>query len=336
MKISKKKVAWFFLFVIIIVGLFGGYYFWDTYGNNPYSDQEKLFGVTYSTKYAKELDLDWQEAYLAVLDDLKVKLIRIPVYWDEIEQEEGNIILDDVAWMMDEASARDVRVILAIGQRVPRWPECHPPAWAKNLPKTQLEDAELLMLTNVVEKFRDHSALDRWQVQNEPFLSFFGECPKPDDDFIISSVWTVRNLDANHKIIVTDSGELSTWASAAELGDELGISMYRVTWNRWFGYFYYPLPPSYYTNKSIFIKNYVDNVLVSELQAEPWVSGPIKDVPLNEQYRSMDEDSFMNNVDFVRRTNFSEVLLWGVEWWYWLKEKQDTDVMWETARPLFY
>ena len=33
--------------------------------------QAPAWGVTFSVKYAKELDLDWKEAYLAILDDLE-------------------------------------------------------------------------------------------------------------------------------------------------------------------------------------------------------------------------------------------------------------------------
>ena len=45
-----------------------------------------VYGVTFSLPYARDtLGLDWQKAYLAVLDDLKVGHIRIPAYWTELE-----------------------------------------------------------------------------------------------------------------------------------------------------------------------------------------------------------------------------------------------------------
>ena len=37
----------------------------------------------------------------------------------------------------------------------------------------------------------------------------------------------------------------------------------------------------------------------------------------------------------ARRVGFSEAYLWGVEWWYWLKETKGEPAVWDTARELF-
>ena len=39
-------------------------------------------------------------------------------------------------------------------------------------------------------------------------------------------------------------------------------------------------------------------------------------------------------IDFARRTGFSEIYLWGVEWWYWLKEEQRDVRFWDLGRGL--
>src|SRR3989344_4520837 len=51
------------------------------------------FGVTFSNAYAKEMGLDWKAVYADILDDLKVKRLRLPAYWDDIEKENEAFLL---------------------------------------------------------------------------------------------------------------------------------------------------------------------------------------------------------------------------------------------------
>ncbi len=318
---------------IILLGVVV-FFFWYNYRYSPY-EAEPVYGVTFSTKYSTELGIDWREAFIASLDDLGVREFRIPVYWDEIESARNQMELENIQWILDEAEARNARVFLAVGQRVPRWPECHPPAWLHDLPVDVAQAEELAMIEEVVLRFKDHPALTRWQVQNEAYFQVFGECPPLDEEFIQASVQLVRSIDPDHPILMTDSGELSTWIRPSRQADVLGISMYRVTWNNIFGYFYYPLPPAHYSKKAELLGALVDDIVVSELQVEPWVPTNILDTPLDEQYRSMDVDRFHSNIDYVRRTGFSEVYLWGVEWWYWLEQEHGDSSMWDAGRDLF-
>lgn len=332
---NSKHVHRYVLFPITVLLIAAGLIFWNFYGRNPYPETETKFGMTFSTKYSTELGLDWKEVYTASLDDLGIRYFRIPVYWDEVEYKYGEYNLEHVQWMMDEAHKRGALVTLAIGNRVPRWPECHPPMWTINKSKVEVQAGEIKMITKVVQEFKDHPALYRWQVHNEPFFEQFGECPPPDEEFIRESIAHVRSLDPDHPIQTTDSGELSTWEKTADVSDVLGISMYRVTWNSIFKYFYYPLPPAHYTKKAEFIAPLVDEVIISELQAEPWVPTTMTTTPLDEQYKSMNEDRFWRNIDYARRTGFSETYLWGVEWWYWLREVHDDSGMWEAGKQLY-
>ena len=119
------------------------------------------------------------------------------------------------------------------------------------------------------------------------------------------------------------------------LGDVLGVSMYRVTWNSFWGYFYYPLPPLHYQKKAELIASLVDEVIVTELQVEPWVPATVLTTPLDEQYRSMDLKRMRNNIRFAEHTGFSEVYVWGVEWWYWLRERQGVEDFWNEGRTVF-
>ncbi len=332
---TKRHIHRYIWFPVVVVCSAIAAVVWSVYASDLSPNTPTQFGATFSAKYSRELGLDWPQVYLAMLDDLEVRRLRIPVYWDEIESTQGTYDLSGVQWMLDEAAQRDAQVMLVVGQRVPRWPECHPPQWTAPLDSGAIHEAELKMIEHVVTTFREHPALTRWQVQNEPYFSVFGECAPPDEQFIQQSVQLVRSLDTRHPIVITDSGELSSWNRAAALGDVLGISMYRVTWNSFWGYFYYPLPPLHYQKKAELIASLVDEVIVSELQVEPWVPATVLTTPLDEQYRSMDLKRMRNNIRFAEHTGFSEVYVWGVEWWYWLRERHGVEDFWNEGRAVF-
>jgi len=318
--------------ILIAIGLLAaaGLVFWYR-ASLPRRAAPPEIGVTFSTKYAKELGLDWKAAYLATLDDLGVRKFRIPVYWDEAEPERDRYAWGDVEWMLDEASKRGAEVILAVGRKTPRWPECHVPDWAAKLDEMKQRERVLKFLEAEILHFKPYPAVRVWQVENEP-LFHFGKCPPPDRGFLKEEILLVRGLDAR-PVMVTDSGELSTWIRTASLGDVLGISMYRLVWNKYIGELYWPVSPMYYTDRINLLSPVVKNVIISELQAEPWFRRPVDETPIEEQFEQMDPERLRGNVDFAVSTGASEIYLWGVEWWYWLK-LQGQDGLWQSARGL--
>jgi len=56
--------------------------------------------------------------------------LRLVAYWQKIEPEQGKYSFEDLDWQIKEAEKRDIEVILVIGRKVSRWPECHIPEWA--------------------------------------------------------------------------------------------------------------------------------------------------------------------------------------------------------------
>lgn len=299
----------------------------------PSKGAEPVWGVTFSKFYAESLGLDWRKTFIASLDELKIRTFRIPVYWNDVEPFPKNYHFEDYDWMLSEAEKRGAKVLLGIGRKLPRWPECHIPDWAQKLTLESQELKLLGLIQTEVKHFANFAAVTAWQVENEALFKF-GLCPKHPPELLEKEAAIVRGLDSR-PIVITDSGELSSWKRAAEIGDILGISMYRLAWNQVFGYFYYPIPPAYYIKKAEAVDRYVDGVIVTELQAEPWGRTLIERMSLEEQYQSMNLERFRSNVDFARRTKFGQVYLWGVEWWYWLKEKHGNAEFWEEAKKLF-
>ena len=298
---------------------------------------EVTFGVTFSQIFAEDMGLDWQAAYLAILDDLKVKKLRLVAYWPEIEPRPGQYLFDDLDWQIREAERRDAEVILAIGQKVPRWPECHIPDWTKSLTKKARQERLLLLLTAIVEHYQGNQTIKFWQVENEPFLTSFGQCPELDEQFLGKEIALVRQIDSDQRpIIVTASGELSSWMKPARLADVLGTTLYRVVWIEQIGHFTYPIPAVFYYKRAKLVKRFTDieKIIVIELQGEPWGPKAIYETAVWKQAKSMDLDKFKEIIDYTRRTGFDEVYLWGVEWWYWKKEIGN-NVLWQEAKKLW-
>lgn len=300
--------------------------------------QEPVWGVTFSAKYAKELDLDWQETYLAILDDLKASHIRLIAYWDEIERRPGSYDFSNLDWQVSEAEKRGVNMILTLGRRTPRWPECHDPAWLANLSPKAVKQSQFALVEALVKRYKNRPQILAWQVENEPLLSVFGQCPKPDKNLLAEEILLVRNLD-DRPIITSDSGELSGWQSAAAYPDVLGTTMYRIVWNRYFGFLdYFFVPPAFYHYKAAFTKFFHPNlkeIIATEVQMEPWtMDRPMVFLTFEEQEKSFDLIRFQNNVKFVKKTGFTEAYLWGAEYWYWLW-RQGRPEIWEEAGNLW-
>lgn len=298
--------------------------------------EDAKLGMTFSSRYATDLGLDWKEVYLALLDQVGVKKLRLPVYWDLIEREKGVYDFSDVDWQIAEAKAHQANVILTIGLKVPRWPECHIPEWA-NENDALRKQGILHFIGKTIERYKDDRTVIKWQIENEPFLPF-GICPPFDVHFLEQEVVLVKTLDTSRPVLLTDSGELSLWYGAASRGDEFGTTMYRDIYSKKVGgYFTYPVGPNFFRTKAWIVRTFAkqENLMVIELQAEPWASGWIADIPLEEQYITMNAQKLRENVEYAKRVGFPEIYLWGGEWWYWMKEKKNAPEVWETGKELF-
>ena len=331
-QILQLKRRYLIIVIIVVILLLSSIaiYSFD-FGEN----KEIEYGMTFSHKYAEELGINWQDAFVNLIDDVGIKKFRLMAYWDGIEATHGDYYFDDLDWMIRRAEYSGAEIILVVGRRQPRWPECHQPEWVEHLTRSDQMEEELIMIEDVVNHFKQYDNIIAWQVENEPFLSVFGECPETTDEFYKQKLDLVRRLD-KRPTIITDSGELSTWKKSANLNAVLGTSLYRYVWNPLYGDFIYPLPPAYYNLKAkvLYKTTQLREVFISELQLEPWTSEPIIDVSLEDQFRSMNIDRFEDSIKYASRVGFDTIYLWGGEWWYWLKVNHADDSFWQAAREL--
>lgn len=335
MKKNNKNMIILIVCVIVLIFLW-----WSVKIAKHYPKEIKLessidyFGVTFSTKFAKELDLSWQSLYLEALNDLKVKNIRLPIYWDEVEKQAGIYDFAIYDYIIEEGEKRGVNFVVNVGYRLPRWPECHLPSWTNSLDQNERETKLLAYIRETVNRYKKNSSIKYWQIENEPYLNSFGICPKLNEEMLKQEVSLVKSID-NRPVIVSASGELSTWKKERKLADVLGITMYRVVYNPTFGFIRYPFGFKHYKYKSRLFNINSEDIMIMELQAEPWVAeGKMSEMSQKDIDKSLSIEQFKGNLQTAINADFKKVYLWGLEWWY-LQKKAGNDLYWEIAKDLF-
>lgn len=322
-------------FVGLILVIFLGQLIFDKIYQFP---PQITYGVTFSPRYARYLNLDWQNTYLDILDNLKVKNLRVPLYWDKIQKEEGEFDFGETDFIVNEADKRRVNLMLVLGYKQPRWPECYIPAWAKSLSVAKRQQKILEFIRKTVERYNSNKTVSSWQVENEPLLPLFGEgCDPVDKNFLKGEVNLVRSL-SQKQIIVTESGEFGFFVTAMKLSDKLGISVYRKTFDPILGYKIYPLLPYMYNLKSSLVQKLSapDNqkTIITELQAEPWLKDGVLSQRASQQAEFFPVNDLKDYINYAKDTGFDEMYLWGIEWWYFMKEHGYPQYL-EYAKTLF-
>ncbi|HYC34498.1 MAG TPA: hypothetical protein VEC13_02085, partial [Candidatus Paceibacterota bacterium] len=147
----------------------------------------------------------------------------------------------------------------------------------------------------------------------------------------------VEKLDADHKTLITDSGELSLWIPAALKADFLGTTLYqRVRMPKGSLVSYAWLPPAFYKVRARLLGVSYEEFFIAELQAEPWLQkNDPKTATLEEISETLSLSIFKKNVSYAKKIGASRVYFWGVEWWYFMKEKRNDDSYWNLGMEVF-
>lgn len=328
---TKKKI------ILLIIALLCILYFIFSYEKKI---ENPDYGASFNTVYAQELGLNWKEVYDALFEELQIKKIRLAAHWNMIESTRGVYSFDELDYQIKKAGEHNADVLLAVGKRLPRWPECHIPDWALNLNKEEQEKEILAYIEAVVSRYKDNNSITMWQVENEPFLSVFAKahCFNFDKKFLEKEIELVRSLDTQERpILITDSGELSTWRKAFSLGDVFGTTVYVYSWNGVIGEFRNPFLPGFYSLRTnilnLFRKENKESI-IAELALEPWLDKPVIKEQTDIQIKRMSPEKFETVIEFAKKTGMKTQYLWGAEWWYYMK-LQGEGWYWERGKELF-
>jgi hypothetical protein len=305
------------------------------------SYKQMVVGTSFIPAYAESLGLDPQQTMDALLKDLNVRHLRLVSYWDQMEPEQGKYDFSLLDWQFKKAEENGTKVTLSVGLRQPRWPECHMPAWAMDEPESVWQPQLEKYMTAVVNRYKNSTAMDSYQVENEFFLKGFGVCTNFDRNRLVSEFNLVHRLDPNHKAIIARSNNALGWPVGAPKPDEYGISIYKRVWDAGVTHRYleYPFPAWFYGFVGGIEKIMTGrDLMIHELQAETWPPNQqsIQDTSLAEQNKSFNADMFVKRVKFGEGTGLREMYLWGSEYWYYRKEKLNDPSLWNVARHTFH
>ena len=319
------------ILMILVIGIFALSY-------TPIPKQI-TYGLSFNKIYADELGLPWRDVYYSILDDLQVKNLRLAAHWTVVEPEQGKYDFSVMDEEMNAARDRGVSVIFGVGRRLPRWPECHVPDWAKSLSWDDQKVAITDYITTVVNRYKDYDNIFYWQVENEPFFTKFAQdsCGTTlDEKFLEQEVALVKKLDPTRPILVTDSGNVGLWYPAYNLGDAFGTSIYLYVSNELTGPIKSLYQPWMYRFKENLVQLFRPQkpVFLIELSLEPWLDTTITQAPISLQLERMNTDRFDEIITYAKKTNFERQYLWGAEWWYWMKNQGHPE-FWEKAKLIF-
>lgn len=332
---TRRITTAFVMLFIVAAGLM--YLTAQWYNHSNRSEPYKI-GATFIASYAEFYGLDPQETFVALTDDLGFEHLRLVSYWNVHEPEPNEYDFSELDWQFELAEERDVQLSLAIGLRQPRWPECHVPDWAQDVPKDEWYPELKEYMEIVVNRYKDSPALASYQLENEFLLEVFGECPDHDRERLIDEFYFVRELDPDTPIIVSRSNNATpSWPVGEPRADIVGASIYKRVWDRTLTkrYFEYPFPAWFYGFLAGGTKLTTDReTVIHELQGEPWLPDgySMLDASTDELYKSMSPDMLRDRFSYGRETGIKSLDMWGVEWWYYRKVSQGDDSFWEIAR----
>jgi Beta-galactosidase len=282
-----------------------------------------------------------------LLDRLRPDVVRLPVYWSEVEPSEGEFdftavddLLDTVT-AYDQTAGRPARVLLVVGARNLNYPELRLPGWLDESAAAHLstlyrsaEYQEYLMTS--FARFASLPILYAWQIENEPLDNVTTD---RDGSVAVSArivsgeMALLRSIDRQHLALVTtyNSSHLAldqkgasplAWlysmfsgpkpaghpARALQLGDVLGLDVYVVTPNT-------PLTEDTAIErigwKAETIDYWAQKARASgrDLWLTEMQAGPWANAP------GFTPTDLVLSADLYRDRGASLVLLWGVEGW---------------------
>ncbi|MDB5164414.1 MAG: hypothetical protein JWL89_40, partial [Candidatus Saccharibacteria bacterium] len=320
--------------LLVIVGVSGMYGIAQWYIHTS-NDKPLEYGVSFIPDYAQSLGVE-PKATMDGLLGIGVKNFRLVSYWSDMEQTPGSYDFSQLDWQFQKAEAAHAKVVLTLGLRQPRWPECHIPDWASNEPVQQWQPQLETFMQKVVERYKNSTSLDKYQLENEYFLKGFGTCTNFDRARLVSEYNLVKKADPGHQIVVPRSNNGLGYPVGQPQPDEFSVSVYKRVWDAGWTHRYleYPQPAWYYGFMAGWQKIVLGkDMRIGELQAEAWPPNgqQITETSLAEQNKSLDAKRLQGRFTFGKNTGMREIDLWGAEYWYYRLTVLHDPSLWNVA-----
>jgi hypothetical protein len=322
-------------------------------------------GISFRPLQARELGLD-PRAALPELLSYPFTMIRLAAYWDKIEPAPGEFDPSWLDWQVDAAERAGKRIIICVGPvKAFGYPEFFVPAHRLPAPLPEgrlvtpethrpLLDAGIEFMTRVIDRYAGRSQVIAWQVEHEAVDPLGVEHSwRLSAEFAAAEVAAARAADPSRPVLlngflpVTVPVATSQWWRTRDQGDSLdvaeqladivGIDYYsrHAVAGRGGRSLYLDgaaggLGPRRYRGLARRAAAKGQQVMISEIQAEPWEAVTVPPSPPGRgMYSCLPEDmidGYNRCVRWSRRTppGASAYLFWGAEYWL-LRASQGDD-----------
>ena len=289
-----------------------------------FDHEEMTHNILQKKGYTKVVDIlkkkhpFWQLITSTI--DMGFRRLRLMSYWNIHEKTKGSYDFTELDKQVALLSKSGCRATLAIGMRQPRWPETHVPDWTKGMKSTAVEEAYMKFHVAIIERYRDNPVIESWQLENEFWLRSFGVSFDFSRVRLKREFATIRALDP-HKPIIMSVAHFGSLPLRGPKPDIYATSMYRVIYQHDSKtYSITKIPPWQYRIKRWAIRLLRKrDLIVHELQAEPWGPKANWEMSKQEQFKSIDARQVQEAVVYARASGIAYIDMWGAEWWYWRK-----------------
>ena len=287
-------------------------------------------GTTFGHREIQHLGLH-QDRSLEQLLDFGFDLVRLGVYWKEVQPNPNSFDLSSIVQILDVCEERGQQVILTVGMKAPRWPEFHHPGWLQIAEPSQAASEVLRFLERSVLALQHYSCIVSWQVENEP-LDPSGPHGWVVPEYLLEQeVDLVKRLDKRPIHLNAWGNELSrrgAWPILQRLGDSVGIDLYyKVPFTRW----WYVGPRDSDKKLAGMIEQCDKPVWITELQAEAWEQRDSFKWQVSPG--SINPQLLAKNFERAVALQPEVILLWGFEYWLWQKQ-QGRPELWRVVEKL--
>lgn len=281
-------------------------------------------GFTWSHRYAQSLGIN----NLTIPDIAKNnnwKWVRLGCYWNEIEIVKGKYNWIELDKIVNQAQKLDLKIILTVGSKAPRWPEFYTPEW---LIDNELEFNLLQFINAVVIRYK--YIVNVWQVENEPLDPSGTNHSSISVDLLKKEIQTIRSIDREKPIIINiwaNDKRQDVFVQLKDLDfDILGLDWYpwQLKW-KWLTKFGSPTRGSQWDpvelHNEINTKFTDKKIWISELQIEPWIEQQLNII--QKEHRAWTWNKFELAKESTAGFSPEVILVWGMEYWAW---RQNTNL----------
>jgi hypothetical protein len=286
----------------------------------------RKFGVSFSIKQCRNFGLEPQATFKFLHKTMGFRRFRIMSYWDEHEPTNGEYDFSSLDKQIKYLEKNKCTATFCLGVRQPRWPESHWPKWALELPKKERYQKLYDYITTTIDRYKSSPVIASYQLENEALNRSFGKNGDFSRRRLRKEMKLVRMHDSLREVVMTTS---NTWGLPLRRpwADKYGFTFYQIQHGRG-KYSQSKMPTWWYPLRSKLI---FKPCFIHELQAEPWGPKAIWEMDIDEQYKSMNKEQLIKNIELAKQTNLYPIDLWGGEWWYWRHKNFNDDSIYKTV-----